>query len=151
MLLKLALSPFGYWLDRRVVRWFGGSWINYVTARAFGYQPGQQPVVLLVTRGRRTGRRRAAVLPVFEIDGRRVVVGSKGGSPADPGWVHNLRHTPEVEFFLDRQRKLGHARESQGNERAVLWAELTRRVPLYVDYEKRAARQIPVVVLEEAG
>lgn len=151
MLLKLALSPVGYWLDRRVVRWFGGSWINYVTARSFGYQPGQQPVVLLVTRGRRTGRRRAAVLPVFEIDGRRVVVGSKGGSPTDPGWVHNLRHDPAVEFFLERQRKQGRARESQGNERAVLWAELSRRVPLYADYENRAGRQIPVVVLEEAG
>lgn len=151
MLVKLALSPFGYWLDRQVVRWFGGSWINYVTSRAFGYRPGQQRVVLLVTRGRKSGRRRAAVLPVFEIDGRRVVVGSKGGAPADPGWVHNLRHDPAVEFFVERQRKRGRARESQGNERAVLWAELTRRVPLYADYQARAGRQIPVVVLEEAG
>src|SRR5262245_9766483 len=142
MLVKLALSPFGYWLDRRVVRWFGGSWINYVTARAFGYKPGQQPVLLVVPRGKKTGRRDSAVLPVYEVEGKRVVVGSKGGSPTDPGWVHNLRHRPEVDFYVERKRIVGRARESAGDERSRLWAELTRRVPLYADYQARAGRQI---------
>jgi deazaflavin-dependent oxidoreductase (nitroreductase family) len=148
MLVKLMLSPFGYWLDRLVVRWFGGSLINYVTARAFGYKPGAQPVLLLVTRGKRSGKRRSAVLPVYTIDGKRVVVGSKGGSPTDPGWVHNLRHQAEVTLYVERRRLAARARESQGAERVGLWAELTAKVPLYADYETRAGRQIPVVVLD---
>jgi len=90
------------------------------------------------------------VLPWFRIDGKLMVVGSKGGMPTDPAWVTNLRASPEVAVYIARKRHGARARIATGEERAALWAGLTARVPTYAHYQSLTTREIPVVILELA-
>jgi deazaflavin-dependent oxidoreductase (nitroreductase family) len=144
--VQLLMSPAGLAFDRALVRLTGESLLNRVFARQAGFDP--QPALLLETRGRKSGARRRAVLPWFRIDGKLLVVGSKGGMPTDPAWVTNLRAEPSVAVWIGRRRHAARARIAAGEERATLWAELVRRVPTYAHYQSLTTREIPVVVLE---
>lgn len=146
LLTKMLMSPAGLAFDRALVRWSGESLLNRVFARQAGFAP--QPALLLETRGSKSGERRQAVLPWFRIDGKLVVVGSKGGMPTDPAWVGNLRAAPQVAVYIDRKRHAARARIATGAERAALWAELTTRVPTYAHYQSLTTREIPVVILD---
>ena len=79
MLNEFLMSPRGLALDKVIVRWLGFSLVNRVFARQAGIEPN--PGLLLETTGRRSGKRRAVVLPYFERDGKLLVVGSRGGAP----------------------------------------------------------------------
>jgi deazaflavin-dependent oxidoreductase (nitroreductase family) len=149
LLIKILMSPSGLAFDRALVRCTGESLLNRVFARQAGFTP--QPALLLETRGRRSGAPRQAVLPWFRIDGKLMVVGSKGGMPTDPAWVMNLRAEPAVAVWIRRKRHAARARIAAGEERAALWAELTARVPTYAHYQSLTTREIPVVVLELAA
>lgn len=146
-MLTLLMSPAGLAFDRFLVRWTGRSLLNPIFARQAGFEP--QPALLLRTTGRRSGRRREAALPYFEIAGKRLLLGSKGGAPTDPAWVTNLRANPEVEYFVARRRHRARARVAVGAERVPLWEELVRRVPTYAHYQTLTTRELPVVVLED--
>src|SRR5438067_8956729 len=54
------------------------------------------PVVILTTRGRRTGKIRKTPLMRVEHDGTYAVVASLGGAPKHPVWYHNLVANPDV-------------------------------------------------------
>lgn len=145
-MLKLLMSPAGLALDRWLVRWAGHSLLNRVFARKAGFAP--RPALLLETRGRRSGQPRRAALPYFVIDGKLIVVGSRGGMPSDPAWVVNLREHPEVVLYIHRRRHRARARIASGGERAELWARLTAIVPTYAHYQSLTEREIPVVIFE---
>ena len=66
-------------------------------AKAHGTQ--YSPVVMLTTSGAKSGRQRTQVLPYTEWEGSYIVVGSNGGGPKDPGWVHNIRADGNVWGF----------------------------------------------------
>ena len=69
-----------------------------------------QPALLLVTLGSKTGRLREVALPYFQLDGKLMIVGSRGGLPEDPFWVKNLRRNPEASIYVRRKkRRCGHA------------------------------------------
>ena len=124
-LLQILVSPAGLAFDRQLVRWTGHSLLNRLFARQAGFAP--QPALLLETLGRRSGARRQAALPYFRIDGKLLIVGSKGGMPTDPAWVTNLRAEPAVRVWIARKPMNARARVSSGEERAALWAELPPR------------------------
>lgn len=148
-MLNLLMSPTGLSIDRALVRWTGHSLLNRVFARQAGF--AAQPALLLETRGRRSGRTRAAALPWFRIDGKLLIVGSKGGLPSDPAWVGNLRTESRVFVYIARKRIAAHARIAEGSERTALWKELVQRVPVYATYQANTTREIPVVVLETSA
>src|SRR5437667_11164307 len=59
--------------------------------------PGLPPMLLLDHVGARSGKKRTTPL-VYMPDGENfVVVGTKGGYPRHPAWVHNLRAAPDTE------------------------------------------------------
>jgi deazaflavin-dependent oxidoreductase (nitroreductase family) len=109
------------------------------------------PVLLLRTRGARSGQLRETPL-AYATDGDRILlVASKAGSPKHPGWYHNLRAHPEVEVIAAGRSGRYRAREAEGEERARLWAVVNDFYAGYETYQGRAgARRIPVMVLERA-
>lgn len=107
-------------------------------------------VLILNTRGRRSGRERSTCLTTFREGGAFVVIGSFLGEPRDPGWVHNLRAQPEATIQTGREIRRVRAHEAEGAERDRLWARLVEIQPEYRDYEGRTDRVIPVVVLDPA-
>ena len=107
-------------------------------------------VLILNTRGRRSGQERSTCLTTFREGGAFVVIGSFLGEPRDPGWVHNLRAQAEATIQTGREIRRVRAHEAEGAERDHLWARLVEIQPEYRDYEGRTDRVIPVVVLDPA-
>ena len=146
--VRFAVSRTGAALDVFGVRYTGHSLVSFLFARTFG-GPYNRPL-LLETTGARTGKRRRAVLPYFPAGGAIAIVGSRGGAPSDPHWVHNLRANPGAGVRIGRKLRRVRARIAEGDERAKLWAEIAERAPVYLTYQERAkTREIPVVVLDE--
>ncbi len=107
-----------------------------------------KPVVILTTRGRRTGKVRKAPLMRVEKDGTYAVVASMGGAPKHPVWYLNLIASPEVTLQDGPNVYELTAREVHGDEKASWWAVAVEAWPAYEDYQARTERQIPVIVLD---
>lgn len=107
------------------------------------------PVVLVTHRGQRTGAvRKTPLMRVAVEGGAYVLVGSKGGAPEHPKWVHNLRANPEVELRDGTSVHSMRAREVEGDDRAPLWAAAVAAFPPYAEYEQRTSRLIPLFLAE---
>jgi deazaflavin-dependent oxidoreductase (nitroreductase family) len=108
-------------------------------------------VLLLTTRGRRSGEPRTTPLIYAEDDDRYVIVASKGGAPEHPGWYRNIEQDSQVELqVLDRVFP-ALARTATGEERERLWRKANDVWPHYDAYAELTDREIPVVVLEPVG
>jgi deazaflavin-dependent oxidoreductase (nitroreductase family) len=123
--------------------------------RANGGQVGGNfegaPLLLLHTRGARSGEPR--VHPVmYLLDGERYLVfASKAGADTNPAWYHNLLADPDVRIEVGGEEIAVHATELQGAERDEWYAEQARRYSGFADYERKTSRVIPVVALTPRG
>lgn len=113
-----------------------------------GHDWNNTTVLLLTTKGRRSGRPYTTPLIYQRHGDAYVVVASKGGDPDHPDWYKNLQASPEVEVQVraDRFRALAHT--SIAEEKPELWALMTRAWPQYDEYQTKTDREIPVVVLQ---
>jgi deazaflavin-dependent oxidoreductase (nitroreductase family) len=120
------------------------------TAGERGYHWRGATILLLTTKGRVSGRERTTPL-IFRSDGERwVIIASQGGAPDHPDWYKNLARDPHATIQVKDERIPVRARDAEGEERARLWSLMTENWPSYDAYQRRTARQIPVVVLERA-
>jgi deazaflavin-dependent oxidoreductase (nitroreductase family) len=106
------------------------------------------PVVILTTRGARSGKVRKTPLMRVEHDGRYAVVASKGGAPAHPVWYHNVVADTHVELQDGPVRQDMTAHEATGQEKAQWWERAVAAYPDYADYQRKTDREIPLFVLE---
>jgi len=113
-----------------------------------GSQIGPIQLLLLRTKGRKTGRQRTAALLYVTDAGRPVVIGSKGGSDTPPAWVLNLRADPDAEIQVGTLRWPVRARFTRGEERARLWRKAVAAWPPYRSYQERTRRKIQLIALE---
>jgi deazaflavin-dependent oxidoreductase (nitroreductase family) len=109
-----------------------------------------KPVVILTSRGARTGNLRKTPLMRVEHEGSYAAVASLGGAPKHPVWYYNLKADPHVELQDGATKRDMIARELTGEERAEWWKRAAVAYPPYEDYQKKTSRQIPVFVLEPA-
>lgn len=109
------------------------------------------PVIIVTNTGNKTGAIRKTPLMTVADGGSYVLVGSMGGAPKDPVWVHNLRANPLVEI-RDRTKvyKMKTREVSDAAERARLWKLSVAAYPPYEEYQQKTARQIPLFVAEPA-
>jgi deazaflavin-dependent oxidoreductase (nitroreductase family) len=106
------------------------------------------PLLLLTTVGAKTAETRTTPL-VYFIDGDRyLVIASKAGASTHPAWYHNLVANPAASVQLPDESFDVRARVAEGAERDHLFQKVTERFPIYLDYQKRTSRMIPVVVLD---
>lgn len=106
------------------------------------------PVVIVTSRGARSGKIRKTPVMRVEHDGVYAVVASRGGAPTHPLWYHNLVADPHVELQDGPVRQDMVAREVTGDEKATWWKRAVQAYPDYADYQTKTDRQIPVLVLE---
>ncbi|GAA1692417.1 nitroreductase family deazaflavin-dependent oxidoreductase [Streptomyces yatensis] len=106
------------------------------------------PVVVLTTRGAKSGKIRKTPLMRVEHNGTYAVVASLGGSPKHPVWYFNVLGDPRVELQDGPVRQDMTAREVTGEEKALWWERAVEAYPDYADYQTKTDRQIPVFVLE---
>lgn len=131
-------------------RWATGlhSAVFRATNGAVGGRMLGSPVLLLVTKGRKTGRSRTTPLLYLEDGNRYAIVASNGGTANPPAWWLNLRAAPEATVEVGARKVRVRARETKGEERARLWRDLVRMYPPYEDYQRKTDRKIPVTLLE---
>ncbi|HWA67978.1 MAG TPA: nitroreductase family deazaflavin-dependent oxidoreductase [Mycobacteriales bacterium] len=106
------------------------------------------PVIVVTSRGAKTGKLRKNPVMRVEHEGKYAAIGSKGGDPNNPVWVNNLRADPHVEVQDGAQKWDMVAREVTGDERAQWWARGVAAYPDYEAYQSWTDRVIPVFVLE---
>ncbi|MFE7899310.1 nitroreductase family deazaflavin-dependent oxidoreductase [Streptomyces sp. NPDC057424] len=111
-------------------------------------QGSKMPVVILTSRGARSGKLRKTPVMRVEHGGRYAAVASLGGSPKHPVWYFNLLADPLVELQDGPVKQDMTAREVTGEEKAAWWERAVAAYPAYADYQKKTDREIPVFVLE---
>jgi deazaflavin-dependent oxidoreductase (nitroreductase family) len=108
-------------------------------------------VLILTTKGRKSGEPRTLPLIYGTSGDDYLVVASKGGWHKPPAWYLNLETDPEVEVQVKGDRFKARARDATPEEKPEMWKTMTAEWPAYDDYQRRTERQIPVVVLERSG
>lgn len=108
---------------------------------------GGRAVILLTTRGAKTGKLRKVPLMRVEHDGEYAIVASLGGAPKHPVWYFNVQADPHVELQDGTETKDYDAREVTGEEKAIWWKRAVDAFSDYADYQRKTDREIPVFVL----
>lgn len=106
------------------------------------------PVIILTSRGARSGKIRKTPLMRVEHNGAYAAVASQGGAPTHPLWYHNLVSDPHVELQDGPNKWDMVAREVTGAERDEWWERAVAAYPPYAEYQQATERVIPVFVLE---
>ncbi|MGF7238081.1 MAG: nitroreductase family deazaflavin-dependent oxidoreductase [Frankia sp.] len=109
------------------------------------------PVIILTTRGTKSGKIRKSPLMRVEYGGRYAVVASLGGAPKNPVWYYNVVADPYVELQDGTTKQDMVAREVTGDEKAFWWEQAVKAWPDYADYQTKTDRVIPVFVLEQVA
>lgn len=109
------------------------------------------PLLIMWSRGARSGETRRAIL-TFSRDGEDyVVAGTAGGSPTPPNWLRNLAADPDVEIEVANRKHAARATITDGPERDRLWAQHVAALPHFADYPAQTGRLIPMVRLTPAS
>ena len=109
------------------------------------------PLLLLTTTGAKSGNPRIAPLVYGTDRNRLIVAASKGGSPTNPDWYHNIVASPEVAVDLGIGPFPARATIVEGSERDRLFDELVAVIPKLAETQASTTRQLPVIALKRAG
>ena len=113
-------------------------------ARANTLMDTGMPIIVVTTRGAKSGKLRKNPVMKVEHDGEYALVASKGGAPANPEWYHNLVTHPDEVVLQDGPEPVAVAiRQVTGDEKATWWERAVAAYPPYEEYQEKTARQIP--------
>jgi deazaflavin-dependent oxidoreductase (nitroreductase family) len=105
------------------------------------------PIVVVTTKGNKTGKIRKTPLMRVEHDGEYALIASKGGAPAHPVWYYNVIGDPTAVSIQDGPEPFEVVvRQAGGEERSVWWQRAVAAYPPYAEYQANTARKIPVLV-----
>lgn len=107
-----------------------------------------RPLLLLHTTGAKSGQPRLHPLMYQQLSDGYAIFASKAGAPSNPAWYYNLVANPQAEIEVGTDRVPVAAREAEGGERERIWSKQKEDYPFFADYEAKAGRDIPVMVLE---
>lgn len=105
------------------------------------------PLLVMISRGAKTGEPRRAILTLSRDGGDYVVAGSASGSPKDPRWLANLRANPDVTVEAENRMFEARATIAEGEERDRLWEQHVKALPHFAAYPAQTGRVIPMVRL----
>ena len=112
-----------------------------------GASIGGMRMLILTTRGRRSGKARSVPLGYILDRDNYVVIASYGGSARHPSWYLNLISEPRGFVQVKGRRIAVTAQVAEPYAREHLWDRLVEKAPLYQKYQDRTKRQIPMVLL----
>ena len=117
--------------------------------RANTLRDSDDPIVVITSRGAKSGVLRKNPVMRVERDGKYLAVASMGGSPDNPEWYYNFVANPEVDLQDGPEAKAYRARRLDGDERVDWWAYAVQTWPTYGKYQEKTDREIPIFLLEE--
>jgi deazaflavin-dependent oxidoreductase (nitroreductase family) len=112
-----------------------------------GASMGDRPLLLLTTRGRRSGQPRTSPMMYVRDGDRYLVIASNAGAAADPQWYRNLLADDAVTVEVPGAEFPARATPLTGADYERQWARIKEQYPFFTDHEAKANRRIPVVAL----
>jgi len=113
-----------------------------------GKVEGWAPLILLTTRGAKSGQERIYPLMSVPYGDHYLAVASKGGAPKNPLWYQNVLAHPDVTVEVGNEKFAATARLLSGVERESAFTQAVSVFPNYAEYQKKTEREIPVFLLE---
>jgi len=104
-------------------------------------------LLLLTTKGRKSGKTHTTPLGCFDNEDGYFVVASNAGLPAHPAWYYNLQSNPQVTVQVHNRVMPATAEVLSGEARMQAWRQVITAAPSYANYQKRTTREIPVILL----
>ena len=126
-------------------------WLYRLTGGALGGWLAGNPMLLLTTTGRKTGKPRTTPLQYMKDGENMVVVASNGGNARHPAWWFNIDANADAAVQVGKEKKRVRAETADEEERGRLWPLLREAYAGYQDYEDETERTIPVVILRPEG
>jgi deazaflavin-dependent oxidoreductase (nitroreductase family) len=110
------------------------------------------PVIIVTTRGKKSGKIRKFALMRVEHGGEYALVASKGGAPEHPVWYYNLKANPDAVMVQDGPEPFDVVvREVTGDVKAQWWERAVAAYPPYAEYQTKTDRVIPVLIATPRG
>ena len=111
-------------------------------------------LVVMHTIGAKSGEERLAPVVGFKNDAGWRVVASKGGSPENPAWYHNLQAHPSFELEAIENGEIITvpvvATEVSDDDWKAVYDEIATEEPQFGEYLTKTDRRIPVFQLTRA-
>ena len=124
-------------------------WIYRLTGGKFGGKLGKFKVLLLTTKGHKSGKIRTSPVGYFERDGGYFIVASNSGAANNPSWYHNIKGNPnDVTIQLKDKVMKVKPEIVLGEARRPVYDWIVSIAPNYGEYEKTTSREIPLVFLK---
>lgn len=122
-------------------------WLYRLTGGKLGGQIRGFKVLLLTTKGRKSGKTYITPLGCFDNESGYVIVASNAGQPSNPSWYYNLKSNPQVTVQVLDKVMPATAEVLSGEARTQAWRQVIATAPSYANYEKRTTREIPLILL----
>jgi deazaflavin-dependent oxidoreductase (nitroreductase family) len=106
------------------------------------------PILVLTTKGRKSGLTRQNALMYLPYGQDFVVIASNLGDEKHPAWWINLKAEPTASVQIKDAHYTVHAREAADEEREKLWQAIAEKNSDYEQYRTWTSRRIPVVILD---
>ena len=113
-----------------------------------GKVKGWAPLILLTTKGAKTGQPRSIPLMYVPYGNQILAIASKGGAVNHPEWYFNVLAHPDVTVEVGDEKFETTARILTGAEREKAFKKAVEVFPPYGTYQKKAPREIPVIALD---
>lgn len=115
--------------------------------RTNGKIGGGKHLLILTTTGHKSGLQRDTPLFFFQDGEHYILIASGGGAAKDPTWCLNLQSNPQAKIQIGAQTIPVIARKANGEERQRLWSIIAENYKMFVAYQQRTTREIPVIIL----
>lgn len=130
------------WVRDQVAEYEGSGGQRANTLRDSGL-----PVIIVSSRGNKSGKIRKTPVMKVEHDGAYALVASKGGAVDHPLWYHNLVADPTSVQVQDGPAPVDvSVRQVTGAEKQAWWDRAVAAYPPYAEYQAKTDREIPVFV-----
>jgi deazaflavin-dependent oxidoreductase (nitroreductase family) len=123
------------------------AFIYRLTGGKIGSTMGGLKVLLISTKGRKSGKTHTNPVNYFERDNGYLIVASNAGRPSHPAWFLNLKANPQVTVQIKDRIFPATAEIIASDQRASTWKVVIDAAPAYAGYESRTSREIPLVLL----
>jgi len=105
-------------------------------------------MLIMTSTGAKTGLQRTVPLGYHRDGESYVLVGSNFGRHEQPAWLANLTKNPIVTVEVGTETFQARATVTGGSERRRLLDARIAAIPIFGDYERKAERELPVIILE---
>ena len=104
-------------------------------------------LLLLTTKGAKSGLSRTNPLAYLRDGDRYIVIASFAGAPTNPPWYYNLLANPKVRVEAGAESFDARAEVVKEPERSTLYQRMAAAMPVFSEYQRKTKRIIPVIAL----